>query len=127
MPQTVNLSDVEAQIEHMRSTLASDASRNDQRGANARAMIAILPGAIRWSASEFNSVTPFPEVMIALASLVSNMLASEIANVEVDDDGAVEAINTFLRMVAAGSHQILTGPRSPERSAIIKSSEAGNA
>lgn len=127
MPKTVNLSDVVVQIERLRSTLLPEASRTDQRGVTARAMIAILPGAIRWSASEFNSLTPFPEVLIAMASLVSNMLASEISNVEVDDDEAVECINTVLRMVAAGTHQILTGPRNLERSAIIKTSEAGDA
>lgn len=127
MPQTVKLADVEVQIERMRSTLAADAAGTDQRGATARAMIAILPGAIRWSASEFNSGTPFPEVLIALGSLVSNMLASEIANFETDEDGTVECINTFLRMVASGSHQILTRPRSSDNSAIIPSSEGGNA
>lgn len=127
MPDTVKLSDVESEIERMCATLRVGAARTDQHGVTSRLMLAILPGAARWSASEFNSGTPFPEVLIALGSGVCNMLASEVANVEVTLDEQVEAINSFLRMIAAGTHQILTMPRDPSRSGFIKSSEGGNA
>lgn len=127
MPETVKLPDVEAEIERMCATLKVGTDRADQHGVTSRLMLAILPGAARFSAAEFNAGTPFPEILIALGSGVCNMLASEIANIDCTIEEKVEAINSFLRMVAAGTHQILTTPRNPNNSGFVKSSEGGNA
>jgi hypothetical protein len=117
---------MEAGIAKMVEALTPLAEEKGEVGTVHRAMLAILPGAVRWAGGEFNRNTPPDQCMMGLAVVAANMVASQVTNVVCDLDVKVSAVNEFMRVFAEQVHLMLTLPSDPDRTTTVSAEEVGH-
>lgn len=110
MSRQIKPDQLEAGIKHMLSQVEPRCERLGTEGVVHRAMAAILPGSVRWSANEYDRLTPPDERMEALAVICANMVCTELSNVDCPDDVKFSAVNEFLTHLAHRIGHIMTVP-----------------
>lgn len=120
-----DMNKVDAEIATMVAKISEGSEANDAVGARKRALLAILPAAIRWKAAEHNRGTPIDHTMEAIMTVTSNLAVTELNTVDAPLEVKFDAFNEFLTMLAQNVGRILTNPN-PLASGTIVAETAGH-